>query len=88
MRGSRGVPGKPRGGAPGDNARALAETLQGAAGPLRDAAILNAGAALWIWGAASDLREGATLARETIDDGRAVRHLALLQELSAEVRPT
>ncbi|NYT39646.1 anthranilate phosphoribosyltransferase [Sphingomonas sp. R-74633] len=60
-----------RGGDPEYNALALRRLLQGEPGPYRDAVLLNAAAALVIAGAASDLREGAEEAAETIDKGLA-----------------
>ena len=49
-------------------------------GPRREAVLLNAGAALFVAGAASSITEGWELAAEVIDDGRA---RAKLEELSA-----
>ncbi|HEX9376471.1 MAG TPA: anthranilate phosphoribosyltransferase [Actinomycetota bacterium] len=47
--------------------------LGGEAGPPRDVVLLNAGAALWTAGQASDLREGVATAAQSIDSG-AARH--------------
>src|SRR5208283_4400550 len=47
-----------RGGEPEENAKQLAHLLDGAPGPLRQAVLLNAGAALWVAGAADSLAEG------------------------------
>jgi anthranilate phosphoribosyltransferase len=60
-----------RGGDAAHNAAALRALLQGEHGPYRDAALLNAAAALLVAGAVSDLREGVEEAAETIDRGLA-----------------
>ena len=64
-----------RGGTPEQNAAVLTGILHGERGPVRDVVVLNAGAALVAFGAARDLREGATLAQESIDSGAAGRKL-------------
>jgi anthranilate phosphoribosyltransferase len=48
-------------------------------GPRRDAVLLNAGAALFVAGAAGSIAGGWELAAAVIDDGRAVRKLEELQ---------
>ena len=58
------------------NARALNALLDGAAGPYRDIVLLNAAAALIVADLAETLAEGATLASQVIDDGRAAQALA------------
>ena len=63
-----------RGGDPAYNAAALARLLDGEAGAYRDAAVLNAAAALIVAGRATDWREGAAIAAEAID-ARAARRL-------------
>jgi anthranilate phosphoribosyltransferase len=67
-----------RGGDPGENARRVEAVLCGEEGPHRDAAILNAAAALVVAGKARDLREGVAAAAEAIGAGRA---RALLDDL-------
>ena len=59
-----------------ENARILREVLQGAPGPRRDVVVLNAAAALQVAGGADTLREGAELARRTLDSGAAAAKLA------------
>lgn len=59
------------GGTPEANAAAFRALLGGAHGAYRDAVVLNSAAALVIAGRASDLREGAEMARESIDSGAA-----------------
>lgn len=56
---------------PADNAKKLGALLDGAKSAYRDAAILNAAAALVVAGRATDLREGAALAAQSIDSGSA-----------------
>lgn len=70
------------GGEPADNARAFRALLDGQAGAYRDAVLLNASAALVIVGRAGDLREGAALAAESIDSGRAKARLTQLAEVT------
>jgi anthranilate phosphoribosyltransferase len=71
------------GGEPDENARATREILSGAPGPKRDAALLNAAAAVVAARLASDLREGMAAAREAIDSGRAGERLEQLVAFSA-----
>ena len=70
------------GGDPAHNARIAEGVLGGERGPRRDVVLLNAGAALVVAGRASDLREGAGLAAEAVDAGRAARLLARVKELT------
>jgi anthranilate phosphoribosyltransferase len=60
-----------RGGEPEANARAFRALLDGERGAYRDAALLNAGAALVVAGRVGALREGAEMAAESLDAGRA-----------------
>jgi anthranilate phosphoribosyltransferase len=53
-------------------------------GAYRDAVILNAAAALHIAGSAENVMEGARIATETIESGRALHLLKRLQELAGE----
>jgi len=59
------------GGEPADNAATLRSVLKGEAGPARDVSLLNAGAAIYVAGAASDLADGVTRASEAVDSGAA-----------------
>lgn len=73
------------GGTAPENARIIRdEILAGAAGPRRDATVLNAAAALVVAGRASDLREGVEMARRSIDSGAALRVLEEWVEFSEE----
>jgi len=73
-----------RGGEPEQNAEVLRALLNGAEGPLRHAVVLNAAAALWISGAASDLRSGGEMAKEILDSGKALTKLRELIALTTE----
>jgi anthranilate phosphoribosyltransferase len=55
------------------NARIIREIAAGAVGPKTDAALLNAGAALWVGGEVPSIRDGIEMARNAIRDGRATR---------------
>ncbi len=59
------------GGDPPESARVARTVLDGDHGPARDVVLLNAGAALEVAGAASDLEEGIALASSSIDEGKA-----------------
>ena len=65
-----------RGGEPEDNARALRALLDGQTGAYRDIVLLNAAAALIVADRAETLAEGAAMAAQIIDDGRAAQALA------------
>ena len=71
-----------KGGDPSHNAAALTAVLDGAHGPYRDIAILNSAAALIVAGKAANLKEGAALAAQSIDEGRARAALARLVAVS------
>jgi anthranilate phosphoribosyltransferase len=63
-----------------ENARIAREVLGGANGARHEIVAANAGAALYVSGAAASIREGVAMARESIADGLA---MAKLQELVA-----
>jgi anthranilate phosphoribosyltransferase len=70
---------------PDENAQLIRAILSGAnkaeLGPARDLVIINAAAALYLAGVATDLRQAANIARESIDSGRAASKLdALIRE--------
>jgi anthranilate phosphoribosyltransferase len=60
-----------RGGDPAHNAKALRDLLDGAPGPYRDIALLNAAAAFLVADSVETLQEGLALGAEAIDSGRA-----------------
>jgi anthranilate phosphoribosyltransferase len=73
-----------KGGNAAENARILLHVLAGEPGPARDIVAVNAGAALFIAGAASSVREGLQLASRAIERGDARRTLEQLVTRSAE----
>jgi anthranilate phosphoribosyltransferase len=60
-----------RGGTPEQNATEMRLVLDGTPGPLRDFTLINAGGALFAYGAAADWRAGIALAEQSIDSGAA-----------------
>jgi anthranilate phosphoribosyltransferase len=63
-------------GSPTDSANAIRLMLQGKPGPVRDIAVLNAGAALVVAERADDLREAMSLAEDALETGKAEATLA------------
>ena len=82
---TRCVPGDLAGGDADTNAAVIRGVLDGAGGPARDVAVLNAAAALVVAGLADDLAQGVTRAAAAIDDGRAASALARWIEIANEV---
>ncbi|HYD44974.1 MAG TPA: anthranilate phosphoribosyltransferase [Phenylobacterium sp.] len=70
------------GGSPEENAAALRAVLDGAPGAYRDVVLLNAAAAFIVADRAADLKTGAALAAQVIDDGRAKAALDKLIEVT------
>ena len=77
-----------RGGHPADNARITRAILGGEAGPRRDLAVLNAGAAIYAAGRADTLAAGVQAAQAAIDDGAAARTLDALVARTAQLAGT
>ncbi len=77
-----------KGGTPQENAAMLRSVLEGEKGPRRDVVIMNAAAGIVVGQRTKNpsgqgaLKEGAELAREAIDSGRALDKLARLIKLS------
>jgi anthranilate phosphoribosyltransferase len=71
-----------KGGMPEGNAEMLCMVLRGEKGPRRDIVVMNAAAALVAGNRASDLKEGARIAGEAIDNGKAYAKLEALVKLS------
>lgn len=71
-----------RGGDARENAAIIVDIFKGKPGPCRDLVLLNAGAAIMAGGRAATLREGAVIAADAIDSGRAMRKLADLKEFT------
>jgi anthranilate phosphoribosyltransferase len=82
----RSDPDSVRGGDAETNAAILVGVLEGRGGPTRDAAVINAGAALYAAGRAADLRRGAQLASEVLDAGAAAAALEKLRAVSQLAR--
>lgn len=64
-----------RGGNAEENARFILELFEGKKGGKRDIVLLNAGAALHAAGSADTIEKGIELARQAIDDGKAMERL-------------
>ena len=79
---ARQAPGSCQGGDAADNAKILRGIFEGKPGPAREAVRLNAAAALLVAGLAKDLKEGAMLAAESIDSGKALDSLEKLKALT------
>lgn len=73
------------GGSPQENAAVIRVVLDGASGPHRDIAVLNAAAGLVVGGRCADLADGLSLAAESIDSGAASGVLDRLIEVSNAV---
>ncbi len=76
-----------RGGDPASNAATMRSILSGATGPIRDAVVLNSGAALVAGDLAATLSEGIEMAASSIADGRAAEKLDALATLTQELSP-
>jgi anthranilate phosphoribosyltransferase len=75
-----------RGGDAQQNARIARAVLDGEPGAALDVVLVNAGAALWVAGAARDLADGVALARESIASGAAKAKLAALAAATQAAR--
>ncbi len=71
-----------KGGTPEQNAKALKDVLNGEKGAYRDIALLNAAATLIVADKANTLKEGMTLATQSIESGMAARALDNLVQIS------
>ena len=71
-----------RGGNAQDNAAAMRRLFQGEGGPLRDAVLLNGGAALLAADKAGSLADGISMAAQAIDSGEALARIDRLVEVS------
>jgi len=71
-----------KGSTPSENAASVRRILAGAAGPQRDVVLMNAAAAIVAGDKARSLPEGARLAAEAVDSGRALDKLEQLIKLS------
>src|SRR4051812_15612166 len=73
------------GGEPAENAAVVRAVLEGEAGAAREVSVLNAGAAIYVAGGATDLANGVGKASEAIDSGAAASVLARLASRSREL---
>lgn len=83
----RSAPEALRGGDAQDNARALLDVLKGKKSALRDVAAFNAAAALIVAGRAKELKEGLSIAEQSIDSGEAEGRLDRLIAVSNAKAP-
>ncbi len=72
------------GGTPEENAEISLKFLSGAAGPVRDAVLLNAAAAIMLAGGVSDMAEGLAAAAAAVDSGAAMTVLERVRDICRE----
>ena len=78
-----------KGGDPQRNADALIEAISGVESPYRNAIVYNAAAGLVIAGKTDNLKDGAAIAKEAIDSGKAhsiLKKLVDLSNIGAQIR--
>lgn len=73
-----------KGGTAAQNARIAQGLLEREPGPVREAVLLNAAAALYVAGAAGDITTGVSLAAQALDRGRPLQVLETLRRLTHE----
>jgi anthranilate phosphoribosyltransferase len=76
------------GGPPDHNAAVTRKIFAGEAGPARDLAVLNAGAAIYVAGRADTLEAGVRAAEQAVDSGAAAQALDTLVALTQELAPS
>lgn len=74
-----------RGGSPRENAEMILRVLEGEEGPTHDVVVMNAGAAIYLGGEASDLEMGIEKAQRSIRTGKALKKLAALIEATVRI---
>ncbi|NVM22120.1 MAG: anthranilate phosphoribosyltransferase [Desulfobacterales bacterium] len=75
-----------KGGDVQENAAIIRQIFDGRPGPRRDMVLLNAGAAFYAAGKATDMREGIKMAAESIDSGTAAQKLDQLIEKTNQAK--
>lgn len=73
------------GGTPEENGDAMAALLAGEKSAYRDAVLLNSAAALVIAGKCKTLRDGVSLAMDSIDTGKAIKKLIQLAKITSDL---
>ena len=76
------------GGTPQHNAEVTRRIFGGEAGPARDLAALNAGAAIYVAGRADTLESGVRTAEQALDSGAATEALDTLVALTQQLAPS
>ncbi len=69
---------------PEESAKIILEVLSGKAGPARDIVLMNSGAAIYVSGKVSSLKQGISLAEKSIDSGSAMAKLNALKAFSVQ----
>jgi len=72
------------GGEPQENAGKLVAVMKGERSPARDIIAMNGGAAVYVSGRAATLREGARMAENAIDSGKALEILQEMVEMNGD----
>jgi anthranilate phosphoribosyltransferase len=76
------------GGTPQHNADVTRRIFAGEAGPTRDLAALNAGAAIYVAGRVDTLADGVRAAEQALDSGAATQALDTLVALTQQLAPS
>jgi anthranilate phosphoribosyltransferase len=74
------------GGAPDENARRLVAVMRGERSAARDIIVMNGGAAVYVSGRAGTLKEGARMAEEAIDSGKALQVLKGMVDMNGDTQ--